>query len=327
MMRLFSRSTYLLLLLIFLGLGPGAESRAETKSLDGIAAVVNSGIITTFQLDQAVQAQLAERKLQKESFLPNELAQIRLETLNNLIDEELLQQRITQLGIKVEDEELEMAIQDVEKKNQLNREELIAALAEQGMDFEDYRNNLKQQILRFKLVGKEVQSKIDVTNQETLEYFRVHIDDYRELPFKRLSRISFPIGDNFSQEQVAEQRKLAEEAREKLVSGANFTTVLLTYSSDRRAEGGDMGTFTPGELTPSFERAIKDLPEGSVSAVIETPRAFHLLIVTEDHPGSIRNYDTVKEEIYQALKEEKTKQSLKDWVLDLRKQAYIDIRN
>jgi len=101
----------------------------------------------------------------------------------------------------------------------------------------------------------------------------------------------------------------------------------LTYSSDRRAEGGDMGTFTPGELTPSFERAIKDLPEGSVSAVIETPRAFHLLIVTEDHPGSIRNYDTVKEEIYQALKEEKTKQSLKDWVLDLRKQAYIDIRN
>ena len=74
----------------------------------------------------------------------------------------------------------------MQKQNKLTREQLVQALQFEGMAFDEYRENLRKQILRFKLLGREVQSKVEVTNQEIRDYFRQHIDDYREAPFVRI---------------------------------------------------------------------------------------------------------------------------------------------
>jgi len=87
-----------------------------------------------------------------------------------------------------------------------------------------------------------------------------------------------------------------------------------------------MGTFAEGELTRDFERAVRDLKEGEVSGLVETPSGFHILQVTERNTGKIRQFDEVKEEIQRTLREQKTEERYKEWSQNLRKGAYIDIR-
>ncbi len=313
----------LLIVVALLLLTPLAGAGAETVSR--IAAVVNDEIITTHQLDLKVaerpNAESSGKKLSTE-----EKDALRRSVLSDLVEEALVRQRIAELGLKVSDEEIEAAIQDVQKQNKLTREQLVQALQFEGMTFDSYKENLGKQILRFKLLGREVQSKVEVTNQEIREYFRAHIDEFREPPFVRLARISFPIPAKASPDQIAAIRARADEALARLHQGEDFYAVLLSFTANQSAEGGDLGSFKAGELTPAFERGVQDLKEGEVSAVIETPAGFHILKVEERNPGKIRQFDAVQDEIQKKLTDEKTEARFKEWAQGLRKNAYIDIR-
>lgn len=298
-------------------------ARAETVSR--IAAVVNDEIITTYQLELKVAERL-DSQAAGTKFSAEEMGTLRQGVLSELIEEALVRQRIDELGLKVSDEEIEAAIQDVQRQNKLTREQLVQALQFEGMAFDDYRENLRKQILRFKLLGREVQSKVEVTNQEIRDYFREHIDDYREPPFVRLNSINFPVPEKATTVQAEAIRAKAEVALERLRQGEEFYAVLLSVSADQSANGGDLGSFQEGELTPAFERAIRGLKEGEVSGIVETPQGFHILQVATRSTGSIRQFDAVKGEIEKILAERKTEERYKEWAKGLRKNAYIDVR-
>lgn len=294
---------------------------AMATTVSRIAAVVNTEIITTHQLDR----ELAERS--GGSDIPAaELSSVRRQVLSELIEKALLMQRVDELGIKVAEDEIEAAIDEVQKQNQLTRENLIEALRAEGMSYEKYRENLRQQILRYKLLGREVQARVEVTNKEVRDYFREHIDEYREEPFLRFSRITFPVPERAPAARIEVIRDKAEAARLRLMEGEEFYPVLMSLTADKSAEGGDMGTFAEGELTASFERAVRDLKEGEISTVVETPAGFHLLQITERSPGKVRQFDAVKEEIQRILRDQKTEERFKEWSTNLRKEAHIDIR-
>jgi peptidyl-prolyl cis-trans isomerase SurA len=313
----------LFVILMLLLLAPICGARAETVSR--IAAVVNDDIITTHQLDLKVAERLAaEARVQ--SLSAGEKEALRRDVLAELIEETLIGQRIDELGLKVADEEIEAAVQDVEKQNRLTREQLIQALQREGMSFEAYRESLGKQILRFKLLGREVQSKVEVTNQEIRDYFRAHIDEFREPAYVRLARLSFPLPAKASAAQIEAVRAKAEAALARLRQGEDFYSVLLASTADQSAEGGDLGTFKEGEMTAAFERAVRGLKEGAFSDIIETPDGFHLLRVEERSPGKIRQFDEVQDEIRKAIADQKTEARFKEWAQGLRKNAYIDVR-
>ena len=297
-----------LLVLLFASLA--APLYAATVS--GIAAVVNDRVITTHQLDVAVAATLDGKSTPP----PLDLANLRSQVLDQLIEDSLVEQKIATLGLKVDDQEVDAALRDVQEQNHLTREQLVAALQAQGMPFDTYKEHLRKQILRLKLVGKEVQSKVEVTNQDTLDYFREHINDYRQAPTMRLGRITFP----------AAAKAATDAARKRLLAGEDLDSVLKTYA-DKGATGGDMGMVKDGELAPVFDQAIKNLQQGGVSDVVTGPDGkLYLFKVDQRTPGSIRKYDTVKSEIEHTLLEQKRQDRFKEWVQALRKEAYIDIR-
>jgi peptidyl-prolyl cis-trans isomerase SurA len=277
-----------------------------------VAAVVNGEIITTYELDR-------------------EMAQLgptmgRMEALSALIEETLILQRVKELGLQAGDEEIEAAIKDIQRQNNLTREQLEATLQAQGIPFAEYRENLRKQILRFKLVGREVQSKIEVSSQEIRDYFRDHIDEYREEPNIHLSRITIPIPAQAGSSQAEGTRAMAEEALARLRQGEDFNAVLLEYSADKRAEGGSMGTLPISDLAPSFQRAVQDIGVGQITGVVESPTSFHLLKVEERSAGSIRHFDAVKGEIRAILQEKKAGEGFKKWAEGLRRAAYIEIK-
>jgi len=302
-----------------------AVSVTGAETISRIAAVVNDDIITTHQLELKVAERLAA-ETGGQTLSATEMDSLRRALLSELIEETLISQRIDELGLKVADDELEAAIQDVQKQNKLTRDQLIEALQLEGMTLEAYRENLRKQILRFKLLGREVQSKIEVTNQEIRDYFRIHIDDFREPAYIRLSRLSFPLPVKASADQREAVRAKAEEALNRLRQGEDFYSVMLASTADQSAEGGDLGTFKEGELTATFERAVQGLNEGEVSELIESADGYHILMVEERSPGKIRQFDAVQDEIRKSIADQKTEARFKEWSQDLRKNAYIDIR-
>ncbi len=316
MNRFFALSTLLLLVLCPL---------AQAETVNRIAAVVNNDIITIYQVDRELEKrQFGEGGLAKLS--PQALDEVRQRALSSLIEETLVEQRVKELGIAVTGDEIEAAIGDVLMQNQLTRAELIEALKLQGMDFDVYQDNLRKQILRYKLLGREVKSKVDVSNQEMLDYFREHIEDYRQNPTMHIARIGFPLPEKPSSAQVEATRSTAAGALARLQAGEDFFVLLLEYSTDQSAEGGDMGTFGAGELTPAFDRALTGLEEGAVSGLVETPDGIHILKVLGRQAGSVRQFDAVKGEISKTLTEQKTDEAFKSWAEGLRKSAYIDVR-
>lgn len=299
-------------------------STAQAAVVDRIAAVVNNDIITTYALDQAVATRDAGKAEQATSAKQRDA--LRRQVLNQLILEDLLQQKIKELGIRVSDKELDAAIQDVEKQNHLTHSQLIAALKAQGMSVATYRENLRKQILRIKLVGREVRSKVQVTHQELFTYYQQHIADYRQEATVRISDISFPLPAHASPKEVAATREKAQKALAKIRQGEDFSAVLKAYSASGAAQGGDLGIFNQSQLTAVFSKAIAGLPKGGVSPVVETPRGFLILKVVDLTPGQPRTFDTVKGEIQRTLMTKKTRERYKKWTSELKKKAYIVIR-
>lgn len=307
-----------LLFLCSIGLQP-----ASAQIVSRIAAVVNKDIITTNQLDQKVKEQLAKQGINPS---PVQLGALRQETLSRMIEETLLQQRIKALDLKVSDEEVETAMRDVEKQNHLTRDELKEAVQIQGLSFADYQENLRQQILRYKLIGEEVRRKVDVSEREVVEYYRAHLDDYRLPAEVQLSAITFPISKKASDQERLKIRQVAETALARLKSGEPLDQVAESYNQTYGATGGKLGRFLNSQLVPGFAEAIQGVPAGGFSAPVESGDAIHLLRVDEFLPGRLRQFDTVKENIRQDLLDQKTDVRLKEWTKALKDKAFIDIR-
>ena len=307
-----------LLLLLVIGL-----NTVSAAVVSRIAAVVNRDIITTYQLDQKLQEQLAKRDTQPS---PAQLGALRQELLSRMIEETLVQQRVKELRLTVSEDEIETALLDVQQKNQLTREELEDAVTLQGMDFQAYRDNLSQQILRYKLIGEEVRRQVDVPEREIVEYYRAHLDDYRLAPEINLGAMTFPVPAKASAQERQKIMSIARDALERLRNNEDFDQVADSYNPTYGATGFDMGSVAYADLNPEFTAAIDGVADGGFSEPVETNGTVYLFWVKQRVPGSLRQFDDVKFDIYQTILDQKTDARIKEWTKSLKTKAFIDIR-
>lgn len=306
-------------LLLIVCLSSGAVT---AKTLSRTVAVVNDAIITSHQLDQALAAALSGRSEQQLDM--EQLEQLKATLVEKLVMEKLLEQRIAELNLTVADRELETAIEDVQRNNDLDREGLISALEAQGMTMAGYQEQIRKEILRYKLMGREVNRKILVTNSEVRDYFRAHIDDYRVPPTVTLRRISYPLPTGAEEGQRQQIKKQAAQARKGLLQGETFEQVVA--AQDAAVNADTMGELVEEELAQPLRQAVTELEPGEVSEPLEMNGQLHLLQVTARKPGDPNLYDRVKAEIEDKLRQEKTEDRFEQWQQELRDAAYVDIR-
>jgi peptidyl-prolyl cis-trans isomerase SurA len=296
---------------------------ASAETVSRIAAVVNGDIITTYELDQALNTQLAKSDKKP---APAQVGALRKELLSRMIEEKLVQQRISALHLQVSDEEVENAILDVQKQNQMTREQLEQAVQGQGLTFAAYRENLRKQILRYRLIGQEVRSKVDVSEREVLNYYRAHLDEYRLPPTVTLSALTFPVPAKAGAAERESIRKVAREALGLLRQGETIEQVALVYRDTLGATGSSLGSVTEGELSPELAKAVAGVEKGGFGSLTETDRAILLLKVDDRSPGGLRQFETVRPEITQILHDQKTDGRIKEWTQTLKQKSFIDIR-
>jgi len=309
--------------LLLLGLVLCCAAPVGATTLIKIVATVNNDAVTSYQLEKRLATAMATDAT-KNQLNREEHRELKLKILDQMIDELLVEQRVREIGLKVTEDEITRAIEDVQRQNKLTLEQLKKALSAQGMDFAEYRANLGKEILRYKLIGREVRSKIEVTRSEIREYFNTHQAEYRQPPTLQLGRISYPLAKDASLKEKEILLQKAEVVRQQLLNGKPFTEVLTRLDSD--AEGGDMGEMIEEEMNPTLREAVSGLKTGEVSKPAEALGSIHIFQVLNRTPAQAELTEELSQQIEQILSQQNSETRFAEWKKELRKGATIEIR-
>jgi peptidyl-prolyl cis-trans isomerase SurA len=299
------------------------------KVLNAIAAVVNDDVVTLFDINREAEPVIrdAEKKAPVDSATRS---QIRRAALDHLVEKKLVDQKIKELGIKVTDEELRQAVEDVKKQNNMaSQDVLIKALASQGLTFELYRSQLQEQIEKLKLVSVEVRAKIQVGETEMREYYEANRLKYSEEETFRASHIFFKTSEKAPAEDIKRTMNTALMVLAEAKGGKDFAELAKSYSEDpaARKDGGALGTFKKGDMMPELETAILSMKTGDVSELVYTTSGFHIVKLEERTSGKMKPFESVKSDIEEALYRKKSEDRFSQWAKDLRGKASIEMKD
>jgi peptidyl-prolyl cis-trans isomerase SurA len=304
-------------------------SAASAELISGIAAIVNDEAITTYEVNREFAIVLREEeKKTGQPLAPEALKTLRQDLLTAMIDRKLVRQKIKELNIAISEEEVRQSIEDVKKQNKLSQEALVSALLAQGLSFDQYRAQIKEQLERLRLMSQEVKSKIQVGEKEVRDYYDANISQYTEDPTYRARHIFLKIDKNASNEQIKKVMIRAADIMAEAGSGADFAELSKKYSDDPGAakDGGDLGTFKKGDMLPEIENAVINMKPGEISELVSTSAGFHIIKLEEKNPGKAKPFESVKGMIDDLLYRKKSEERFKQWAEELRKSAAIEIK-
>jgi len=314
----------LCLVMMFLG-GPARGA----SPVDRIVAVVNSDVITQFDLDRQAAPYLKRIMAQEagDARKAEITAQVRQQVLSDMIEESLIDQAAKRLGITVTDGEVEGMIQDVMKTRGLTPGELNERIAQEGLSMDTYRKQLRSHFYKMKILNREVKSKIVVTDEEIGAYYREHQDLYEGREAARIRQILLIVTPGATGQEKEAQRAKAEDLLGRLRSGASFSELAMANSQGpAAAAGGDLGFVEKGVMLPEVDRAAFSMNRGETSDVIETRVGFHIIQVLDRRGAGLKPVEEVRDEIREKIGGSKMETKFEEWLEDQRKKAHIDVR-
>lgn len=251
------------------------KARANSQLLDKVVAVVNDGIVTESELEDAILSYIqSQEQTGKRAPTPEEL---RAPMLDHLVLQEVELQRADRIGVKVSDEQLNAAMADMAERNKLTLSQLPDVLAKQGVDYASVREDTRKQIAIAMLQQKEVRSRISITPRE-LDQF---MERLKKLPNENdeydVSDILIALPSEATQAQVDAAGKKAKDVYER-AGNEDFGRLAVTFSNAQTAlQGGDLGWRKGANLPTDLAETIVALKTGEVSKPISTTNGFHIV--------------------------------------------------
>lgn len=277
-------------LLVLASLMLAGTARAQTRDLatqgvllDRIAAIVNDGVVLESEVDAQV-ALVSERLKEQKLELPAENV-LRRQVLDRLVIQQIEMQQAEHAGIKVSDEQLNDALQEVAQRNGMTLAQLPDALAAQGVDYPTYRETMRKELVLTLLRQKDVLQHISVTSREIDRYLDRQAKHPSDTTEYNISHILIAVPENATAEQVEQAQKRADEVYQRAKSGEDFAKLAVAYSnSDTALEGGSLGWRKGTELPTFLSDVVLKLKPGEVSEPIREPTGYHLVKL-----NSVRN--------------------------------------
>jgi len=307
---------------------PLIASSRSAEIVDRIVAVVNDDVITLMELNTSLKPY--KEKIRSLGYPPekeNELLfKIRKDILDRLINQKIEDQEIERSKVEISEDQIDTTIERIKETNYLTDEQLRAALAKDGMTMEEYRKNIKNQILRGRLVNLKVKSKIVITTEDIKAYYENHIKEYGGKQKYHLFNIIMKVPLFSDSEKKLEIKAKMDEILEKLKAGESFRALAAKYSESPAASGGgDLGEFEFDTLSPHLQSAIEKIKPGEFTPVIDTDQGYQIFFLEEILKGKGKTLEEVTPEIESKLLNESIDKKYHTWIGDLRKQAVIKI--
>jgi peptidyl-prolyl cis-trans isomerase SurA len=292
--------------------------------VEDVVARVNDQIITRSDYQRALQQMDADARQQGVS--EQELADRKKTLLRDLIDKELLLSKGKELGITGETE-LVKRLDEIRKQNHLDSmEDLEKAAQQQGVSYEDFKQNIRNEIISQSVIRQEVSRRVQLTKADVANYYRTHQAEFAQPESVHLASILIPVdGDNA--DSLAKAQAKAAEVESQLKAGASFEDLAKKDSSGPTAStGGDLGDFKRGMLPKPLEDATFDLKAGGVTQPIRTKQGMLIMKVTQHVGGASQDYASIEPQVEEAAFMSRMQPALRSYLSTLREQAYVDVR-
>ncbi len=322
------RHIYACLLLAAVLLSLAATSLAE-EVVNRVVAIVDDDVITSLDLDRSirrVKMDLARLEAAQPGSGGIPPTQVRRLALERLIDDKIFAKEVQRAGIQVSDEELDHYINRVKKANRLSDEDFVASLSRQGMTLREYREDLRKDILKQRLIAREVKKMVVITDTDVEKYYKDHQGEYQNLDEVKLRAIFFRVDPKSSLAGENAVRQKAENVLTKIKNGEDFGRMAQQHSQGPGAErGGKLGPVKAADLLPSMRQALGELKPGQTSEVLQIPQGFVIMQLIERSGDKGLALQEVKAQIADKLERKMTDKRFKEWIKDLRAKSYIKI--
>ena len=261
------------------------ELATQGELLDRVVAIVNDGVVLNSDLDAQVES-VSDRLRQQKLELPPQNV-LRQQVLERLVLQEIEVQRANHAGVKVSDEMLNAALQDVAKRNGITLTQLPDALKQQGVDYAEYRDEIRKEMMLQLLRQRDVLQHISVTPHEIDQFLEKQAKAPAENNEYNVSHILIAVGQEASPGQQEAAAKRAQEVYERAKSGEDFAKLAVAYSNSQTAlDGGALGWRKGSELPTFLADTIARLKPGEVSEPLRTPTGYHIIRLNEVRGGS-----------------------------------------
>ncbi|HIA1535841.1 TPA: peptidylprolyl isomerase SurA [Salmonella enterica] len=255
-------------------------SFAAPQVVDKVAAVVNNSVVLESDVDGLMQS-VKLNAGQAGQQLPDD-ATLRHQILERLIMDQIILQMGQKMGVKITDEQLDQAIANIAKQNNMTMDQMRSRLAYDGLNYSTYRNQIRKEMIISEVRNNEVRRRITVLPQEVdalAKQIGTQNDASTEL---NLSHILIALPENPTSEQVNDAQRQAESIVEEARNGADFGKLAITYSADQQAlKGGQMGWGRIQELPGIFAQALSTAKKGDIVGPIRSGVGFHILKVND----------------------------------------------
>ena len=272
---------YLPILLVLTAAPARAEELSDTgQFLDGVAAIVNEGVVLKSSLNRQLEL-IVQRAVEQGIELPPAHI-LQEQVLERLIVEEIQLQRADRIGIQISDQMLNTAIAQIAENAGLKFEDMPSILAGDGIDYGEYRRDMRKQMILEQLKRIDVVNRISVTPRE-IEQCVADLDDNAVVNSQYdLSHIFISVPGSASNEEFAEAEAEANDVYQQLQAGTDFGTLAIQHSDgDTALEGGNLGWRAGDQLPTLFFNVVGDMLPGDVSEPIRAVSGYHLVKVNE----------------------------------------------
>jgi len=306
----------LLMFILFLGGRVG-----YTEETNRIVAIVNNEIITFHELEKAKKSYKMPA-LEKEG-----QREFQKQLLFQLIDQKLIDLQIKRLGINISPEEVDKTVARIKEEQGLTRpEDFAKALLQEGLSESEFKNKIKEQIQRYRLVSREIGSKIIISENQVREYYEKNKIKFQKSEGVQLAHIFLPFSEKTPQEERLKQKKKMEEIWDRLLKGEDFDKLAREVSQDfSGAQGGNLGMFTMEEIDPSLRNVISSLKPGEFSSVLQSSQGWQIVKLIDLTGVKEISFDEVQVRIQEQLFQEEVDKRFAEWLKKLKDRSYIQV--
>jgi peptidyl-prolyl cis-trans isomerase SurA len=310
---------------------PKPSNPESSKTVEEIIARVNNEIITRSEYDKARDTAVEDAKSECENRCTPEQLQTDIEdrqkhALRDLVDQALLVQRAKDMGVSVEPEVIKR-LDSIRTQNKLgSMEDLEKAVTSSGVNFEDFKNNIRNNLLTQRVISSEVGSHINIGDDEVTKYYDAHKSEFVR-PEQVGMREIVVSTEGKKPEELPELKKKAELALKRVQDGEDFGEIAKRLSDgSTKTQGGFLGIYKHGELSKELEDRVFKMKRNELTEVMETKQGYLVLQVLEHYDEGEQSLAKVKNEITDKIYSQRMEPALREYLKTLREQSYVVIK-
>jgi len=307
--------------LTFLGLLLLPRLAGAQEMVERIVARVNDGLVTQSEYDKRLSLAAKSANTAAAS------DELKISVLEDMIKEHLLEDRAKEMSVSATDEEIQAAVDRVKEQYNLKTDaDFEAALSGSGMTKEDLRRQMRQTITLQKVIGREVTSRLDLSDDALrVEYERRKEQFYATPESAHVAELVLKFDPNDAEARQKEAARI-EDFRGQIKAGKSFSDLVKENSEgNTKDRGGELGTVTKGELVEALDAGIFSDKNAEYPAPVLMTGAIHWFHVTDRKPAGFRPFAEVKEDLKKRISDDLYEKRFGEYLDRLRREAFVRI--